>query len=82
MNCWEFKKCGREDGGAKAKKLEVYPACPNHGQYYARIAGRPCGGRVQGTSANKVLNCVQCDFYRSPSYVREFESLESVSNSQ
>jgi len=26
MNCWEFKKCGREKGGAKAKELGLWPA--------------------------------------------------------
>lgn len=26
QNCWEFKKCGREPGGAKASELGVCPA--------------------------------------------------------
>ena len=28
-NCWEYKKCGREVGGAKVKDLGVCPAATN-----------------------------------------------------
>jgi hypothetical protein len=31
VNCWEFKKCGMEKGGAKATELGVCPAYPDHG---------------------------------------------------
>ncbi len=44
MNCWEFRKCGREEGGAKASELGVCPAYPDNGQDYARVAGTLCGG--------------------------------------
>ncbi len=50
MNCWEFKKCGREAGGAKVAELGVCPAYPNAGTHCARIAGTFCGGKVQGSS--------------------------------
>ena len=70
MNCWEFKKCGREAGGAKAKELGVCPAYPGGGTNCARIAGTLCGGVVQGTFASKLANCMQCEFYKSPSYSR------------
>jgi hypothetical protein len=26
LNCWEFKKCGREPGGHKVEELGVCPA--------------------------------------------------------
>jgi hypothetical protein len=68
MNCWEFKKCGREAGGAKAKELGECPAYPNAGTSCARVAGTLCGGVVQGTFASKLSNCMKCEFYTSPNY--------------
>ncbi len=68
MNCWEFKHCGREAGGAKAAQLGVCPAYPDHGNVCARIAGTLCGGVVQGTFAAKVANCIRCDFFASANY--------------
>jgi len=68
MNCWEFKKCGREKGGSKANELGVCPAYPDHGTHCAWIAGTLCGGKVQGSFAQKVSSCMKCDFYLSPHY--------------
>ncbi len=68
MNCWEFKNCGREAGGAKAAELGVCPAYPDHGNDCAALAGTLCGGKVQGSFASKVGNCVKCDFYKSEHY--------------
>ena len=70
MNCWEFKKCGREAGGAKVKELGVCPAYPHDGQDCARAAGTFCGGKVQGNFAAKLVSCMQCDFYKSEHYRR------------
>ena len=70
MNCWEFKKCGREAGGLKANELGVCPAFPNSGSKCARVVGTLCGGVVQGTFASKLSNCMKCEFYQSPSYRR------------
>lgn len=70
MNCWEFKKCGREQGGSKAIELGVCPAYPNDGQNCAKIAGTLCGGQVQGSFAAKLTNCMKCDFYQSGHYIR------------
>jgi hypothetical protein len=72
MNCWEFKRCGREKGGAKAAELGICPAWPGHGQQCARIAGTFCGGIVQGSFASKLGNCMQCEFYKSESYDRNW----------
>lgn len=74
-NCWEFKKCGREPGGAKAAELGVCPASENrimnfinHGKNGGRacwaLAGTLCGGMVQGTFAQKMANCMKCEFYK------------------
>jgi len=70
MNCWEFKKCGREAGGAKEKELGACPAYPDNGKNCARIAGTLCGGKVQGTFASKLSNCMDCEFYKSQHYAR------------
>lgn len=73
MNCWEAKKCGREEGGARVADLGVCPAYPNHGKHCARIAGTLCGGVVQGTFAMKLSNCMKCDFYNSSNYDRSYK---------
>ena len=68
LNCWEFEQCGREAGGAKAAELGVCPAYPDHGRACASVAGTLCGGQAQGTFAQKVGTCRQCEFYRSHNY--------------
>ncbi len=76
MNCWEFKKCGRESGGSKADELGICPAAieikvnrvnggKNGGRACWVIAGTLCGGKVQGLFANKLANCLECDFYKN-----------------
>jgi len=76
MNCWEFKKCGRETGGSKCVELGVCPAASttkaggihggvNGGRSCWAISGTFCGGKVQGTFAQKIFNCMECDFYKS-----------------
>jgi hypothetical protein len=72
MNCWEFKKCGRENGGSKAKELGACVAFPDHGRHCARVAGTLCGGKVQGSFAMKLANCMKCDYYQSPHYDRQY----------
>jgi hypothetical protein len=73
-NCWEFKQCGREPGGAKAAELGVCAAAvdtrvdgihggSNGGRACWALAGTLCGGVVQGTFAAKVANCLKCEFY-------------------
>ncbi len=74
-NCWEFKKCGREPGGAKSSQLGVCPASVaaaanglNGGTAGGRVCwaltGTLCGGIVQGTFAMKLANCLECEFYK------------------
>ncbi|MBI4710565.1 MAG: hypothetical protein HY759_05645 [Nitrospirae bacterium] len=75
QNCWEFKKCGREPGGEKVKELGICPASTdatseglNEGKNGGRIcwalAGTFCGGKVQGSFAQKQVSCMSCDFYK------------------
>jgi hypothetical protein len=74
MNCWEYKKCGREPNGAKIASLGVCPAADesrtdgvnrgkNGGRSCWAIAGTLCGGVVQGTYAAKLSTCIDCEFY-------------------
>ena len=75
MNCWEFKKCGREANGIRSHELGVCPASTeirvngvhggkNGGRCCWTVAGTFCGGEVQGGFGNKAIKCLQCDFYK------------------
>jgi len=74
-NCWEVKKCGREPGGAKEAEFGACPAACrdmsgfNSGAQGGRIcwaiAGTLCGGKTQGTFAQKAAGCITCEFYRT-----------------
>ena len=81
VNCWEFKKCGRELGGDKAIELGTCPASMNTtlegvhsgicaGRACWAVAGTMCGGEIQGSFAQKYKDCGLCDFYNT---VREEE---------
>lgn len=74
INCWEFKKCGREPGGDRTEEAGVCPAAvevscnginsgKNAGRYCWTIAGTLCKGGVQGTFARKLSDCLRCDFF-------------------
>ena len=73
QNCWEVKKCGRQPGGPKVQDLGVCPATVEqalHGAHGGKNAGRSCwvvvgslcGGKIQGTYAQKLNNCWRCEF--------------------
>jgi len=73
-NCWEYKLCGRQPGGPKANEYGPCPAATevradglNQGKNAGRccwaIAGTLCKGDIQGIFAQKMGNCMQCDFY-------------------
>jgi len=75
QNCWEFKKCGRQPGGEKTDELGVCPASieervngansgKNGGRACWPLVGTLCGGKVQGTFAQKISNCMKCEFYQ------------------
>ena len=75
LNCWEHKKCGREPGGIKVHELGECPSTTdpgldgvhegkNAGRACWAIAGTMCGGKEQGTFAQKYGNCVICDFFK------------------
>jgi len=75
QNCWDFKKCGRQPGGAKVSELGVCPVATevrtngmnsgrNGGRVCWAIAGSLCGGQVQGSFVSKLGNCMKCEFYQ------------------
>ena len=72
MNCWEYKKCGREQGGLNALLHGTCPAYPDNGQQCARVAGTFCGGQMQGTFVMKLLGCMKCDYYQSTHYDKTY----------
>ncbi|MFQ5466236.1 MAG: two-CW domain-containing protein [Thermodesulfobacteriota bacterium] len=74
-NCWELKKCGREPGGAKVEEFGICPAATdgtadgvnggkNGGRVCWAVAGTFCGGKVQGSFAQKRLSCLSCDIFK------------------
>lgn len=82
LNCWQVEKCGREPSGPKSKEFGVCPAATetrlngthggiNGGRACWVIAGTLCRGKIQGTYASKVKDCLACEFYHK---VKEEES--------
>ncbi len=85
QNCWEFKKCGREPGGYKADELGICPAAAdsssdginggsNGGRICWAVAGTFCGGKSQGSFAQKRMTCLNCDLFKK---VMEEEGIEN-----
>ncbi len=75
LNCWEVLKCGREEGGSKVNEMGVCPAASdsfsnsinggkNGGRICWAVAGTFCGGKVQGSHADKLLSCMTCEFFK------------------
>lgn len=74
LNCWEFTRCGKEHGGAKAAE-GICPAAlddvgqgVNGGECCGRLCwsvpGTLCGSGRQGAFAEKREGCERCDFFR------------------
>ncbi|OIO06995.1 hypothetical protein CO115_00835 [Candidatus Falkowbacteria bacterium CG_4_9_14_3_um_filter_36_9] len=67
MNCWEFIKCGREEGGNIVNEFGVCPAYPNGGTKCAEVAGTLCQEKVEG-AFTKIKDCRKCLFFKSEYY--------------
>ncbi|GAB6194485.1 hypothetical protein JCM39068_42390 [Desulfocastanea catecholica] len=74
LNCWEFKKCGREQNGRNVQEMGVCPAAldgsfdeincgTNGGRICWAVAGTFCEGEKQGAFHTKRQSCVKCDFF-------------------
>jgi len=75
VNCWEYNRCGRQPGGTEERELGVCPTATDvthngknggrgAGRYCWRVVGTLCDGEVQGTFAQKMTTCVNCDFLK------------------
>jgi hypothetical protein len=75
-SCWEFKNCGRETGGSNADEFGICPASLTNeynnindghlgGRFCWAVAGTFCQGIINGTFANKLPSCINCDFLKS-----------------
>ena len=85
-NCWEVMRCGREPGG---EKIDEYGICPaavsgdydgiNRGKFRGRfcwsVCGTLCNGKPQGEFAQKLGDCLDCEFLKE---VNEQEGREFI----
>ena len=74
-NCWEVMECGRQTGGNKVKEMGVCPAATsdiydginmgsNSGRFCWAVSGTYCFDEPQGTFVQKLLDCINCDFFK------------------
>jgi len=75
LNCWEFKKCGREIGGEKTLEQGVCPVAMEiraDGIHNGKNGGRCCWvitnsvfdeKTAHGFCLKKIQECRTCDFY-------------------
>ncbi|MCI5130333.1 MAG: hypothetical protein D3904_02135 [Candidatus Electrothrix sp. EH2] len=75
INCWEFKKCGREPGGIHSSELGVCPVSTYDkldGVHNGTNGGRCCwifygaffcGLEKPKTTEEQMAICRKCDFY-------------------
>jgi len=88
LNCWEAKGCGRQPGGYKSLELGICPAAietkahginggVNGGRACWVIESTVCHNQVQGSFAQKLKDCMQCDFY---SAVRDEEGINYLAS--
>ncbi len=75
LNCWEYNKCGREQGGPKAGELGICPAATynntdgvNGGTNGGRICWSIVGTLGSGSQRRQapwfLLSCIACDFFQ------------------
>jgi len=75
LNCWEYKKCAREQEDRHSAGESICPAASdvsfdginsgkNGGRFCWAVAGTCCSGKEQGTYAEKRESCLDCDFYK------------------
>ena len=77
LNCWEFKRCGREPGGDRVGELGECPAPldasadrMNSGRNAGRICWAVSGhfsddGEIRCATAKELVSCMACEFFKS-----------------
>jgi hypothetical protein len=64
LNCWEIKKCERQKGGKKVNELgECIASKEGMGHSCWAVAGTLCGGKIQGTTVQKIGYCTSCEVH-------------------
>jgi len=63
-NCWEIKECGREKRRPPGDTIGSCPAWPDRGHSCWTVTGTLCDGEVQGTFAQKEVDCLKCQVYQ------------------
>lgn len=74
VNCWEYKKCGREPEGVNSVSQGVCPAAihghldktnngTNGGRICWSIDGTRCSEETDGTFLDRFEHCQRCSFY-------------------
>lgn len=65
-NCWEYKKCGKQMNcpAYTERKTNNVNRGFNGGRACWVVTGTHCGGIIQGNFTEKMLNCMNCDFYK------------------
>ena len=75
LNCWEFKKCGRDPRGENAKSLGVCKASieekwdgtnggKNAGRICWLITGTSCEEDIERGIGTRIKICSNCGFYK------------------
>ena len=75
LNCWEFRKCGRQPGGQHIDDLGPCPVATygalngihggkNAGRACWVVSGSLCGGKLQGNEDQKRAACWECAFFK------------------
>jgi len=76
INCWDFKKCGREPKSARENELDICPVClcseldgihggNRGGRACWAVGGTQCGGKIRRMFVPPSLACTLCDFRRA-----------------
>ena len=93
LNCWEFKKCGREPGGTNNGKDNTCPAASkasanginggiNGGRICWSIAGTLSNEKVEGTFAKELFSCMSCDFSKLVNKEENVSNYEILTSNQ
>ncbi|MDD5109563.1 MAG: hypothetical protein PHC29_08735 [Candidatus Omnitrophica bacterium] len=75
LNCWEYKKCGRQPGGTNVHEFGICPVAIeqvangfnggiNAGRVCWAIASTICDGKVQRSIVEKLNYCMECEFFK------------------
>lgn len=82
LNCWEFKNCGREPGGALADQMGICPTAlemKRDGDNGGRAAGRVCWTVPLDNDGEQSLKCctdkacLSCHFYKRVQFEEQFD---------